>query len=174
MKLIGNKDTFGIELSKDMFAYQLAVYVQGKDILQFDKEGVTYTYRWRNCQDIIDWIHENMKYIVSDDGFPLSVSADSSAEKCQKIFDLDLDDIEPYEILQEWMFRHSWFSARAGSYLADVFFVKNGNMIEISWNNTNTFKEDGIRFIFPKGKYEVDINMFKEIMEETCALYKCL
>lgn len=174
MQLIGNKDTFGIELSKDVFAYQLSVYVQGKDILQFDKEGITYSYRWRECQNIIDWIYENMKNILSDDRFPLSVFADSSAEKCQKSFDLDFDDIEQYEILQEWMFRHSWFSARAGSYLADVFFVKNGNKIEISWDNTSTFKEDGIRFIFPKGKYEVDINMFKKIMDRTYALYKRL
>ncbi len=172
MQLIGNKKTFGIELGKDMSAYQLSVYVQGKDILQYEKGGVIYTYRWNECQDIIEWIHENMKYILSDDKFPLSISASSSAEKCEVSFKLDIDNIEKYEILQEWMFRHSWFSARAGSYLADIFFVRNNNMIEISWDNTNTFKEDGIRFIFPKGRYELDMNVFEEIMKELCMLYK--
>ena len=37
MKLIGNKDLFGVELGKAALAYQLAVYVQGNDILQFKK-----------------------------------------------------------------------------------------------------------------------------------------
>lgn len=171
MKLIGNKNSFGIELGKDMSAYQLSVYVQGNDILQFEKGGVVYTYRWRECQDIIEWIHENMKYILSDDKFPLSISADSSAEKCEISYKSDLDDIEQYEILQEWMFRHSWFSARAGSYLADIYFVRNDNMIEISWDNTNTFKEDGIKFVFPKGKYEVDKDVFEDIMKGVCISY---
>lgn len=171
MKLIGNKNSFGIELGKDMSAYQLSVYVQGNDILQFEKGGVVYTYRWRECQDIIEWIHENMKYILSDDKFPLSISADSSAEKCEISYKSDLDDIEQYEILQEWMFRHSWFSARAGSYLADIYFVRNDNMIEISWDNANTFKEDGIKFVFPKGKYEVDKDVFEDIMKGVCISY---
>ena len=171
MKLIGNKNSFGIELGKDMSAYQLSVYVQGNDIKKKKKGGVVYTYRWRECQDIIEWIHENMKYILSDDKFPLSISADSSAEKCEISYKSDLDDIEQYEILQEWMFRHSWFSDRAGSYLADIYFVRNDNMIEISWDNTNTFKEDGIKFVFPKGKYEVDKDVFEDIMKGVCISY---
>lgn len=97
-------------------------------ILQFEKEGVVYAYRWSECQDIMEWIHENIKYILSDDRFPLSISADSAAEKCEII----------------------------------------------SWDNTNTFKEDGIKFVFPKGRYEVDINVFEKIMKEVCALYKDL
>lgn len=168
MQLIGDKNSFGIGVGKDISAYQLSVYIQGNDILQFEKGGVIYTYRWKECQDIIEWIYENMMYILSDDKFPLSISADSAAEKCEISYKLDFDDIEQYEILQEWMFRHSWFSARAGSYLADVYFVRNDNMIEISWDNTNTFEEDGIKFVFPKGKYEVDKNIFEEIMKEVC------
>ena len=168
MQLIGDKNSFGIGVGKDISAYQLSVYIQGNDILQFEKGGVIYTYRWKECQDIIEWIYENMMYILSDDNFPLSISADSAAEKCEISYKLDFDDIEQYEILQEWMFRHSWFSARAGSYLADVYFVRNDNMIEISWDNTNTFEEDGIKFVFPKGKYEVDKNIFEEIMKEVC------
>lgn len=168
MQLIGDKNSFGIGVGKDISAYQLSVYIQGNDILQFEKGGEIYTYRWKECQDIIEWIYENMMYILSDDKFPLSISADSAAEKCEISYKLDFDDIEQYEILQEWMFRHSWFSARAGSYLADVYFVRNNNMIEISWDNTNTFKEDGIKFVFPKGKYEVDKNIFEEIMKEVC------
>lgn len=174
MQLIGNKDSFAIELMKDKWAYQLSVYVQGNDILKFKKEGAIYPYRWRECQDIIEWINKNIEYILNDDEFPLSISANSSAEKCEISYKLDLDDIRQYEILQEWIFRHSWFSARAGSYLADIYFVRIDDKIEISWENTNTFKEDGIRFIFPKGRYEVDIAIFKKIMKGFCEIYKQL
>ena len=69
------------------------------------------------------------------------------------------------------MFKHSWFSARAGSYLADVYFARKGSMIEISWDNTNTFKEDGIKFVFPKGSYEVNKNIFEKVMDEVCSKY---
>lgn len=174
MWLIGSRDSFEIALEKDEAAYQLAMYVQGNDILQIEKDGVRYPYRWGTCQDIIEWFQENRNYIFSDDEFPLSVSAESSAEKCEKCYCLDFDEMERYEVLQDWTFRHSWFSARAGSYLADVFFVKNGDMIEISWDNINTFQEDGIRFVFPKGKYEVDMGTFEKIIERLCALYEHL
>ena len=44
-------------------------------------------------------------------------------------------------------------------------------MIEISWDNTNTFKEDGIKFVFPKGSYEVNKNIFEKVMDEVCSKY---
>ena len=172
--MIGSKATFGIDLEKDAFAYQLSVYVHGNDILQFEKEGIIYTYRWKECQDIIEWIQKNMKHILRDDKFPLSISAGSAAENCKLSYDLNINDIQQYEILQDWMFRHSWFSARAGSYLADIYFVKKGNMIELSWDNTSTFQKDVIRFIFPKGNYKVDIKTFEKTMKEVCKLYRKL
>lgn len=171
MKLIGDKNSFGFEIGKDILAYQLSMYIRGKDILQFKKGGVIYPYRWKDCQDIIEWIHENMVYIIGEDKFPFLISANSAAEKCEFGYEADWENIEQYEILQEWMFRHSWFSARAGSYLADVYFVRKGSMIEISWDNTNTFKEDGVKFVFPKGRYEVNINVFEEVMDGVCAAY---
>ena len=149
MQLLGNKKSFSIGLERDEFAYQLAVYIEGRDILQFNKNGVTYNYRWNNCEDIIQWIHENLQYILSNDDFPIEIPGDSAANKCANVYMMDFDDIQKYERLQEWIFRHSWFSARAGSYLADIYFTRSGNKIEISWTNRNTFKEDGIVIIIP-------------------------
>ena len=82
--------------------------------------------------------------------------------------------MDQFEILQDWMFRHSWFSARAGSYLAEIFFRKKGDNVEISWDNSNTFKDDGVKFVFPVGKYEVGINDFQKVMEQVCYIYSQL
>lgn len=171
MNLIGNKDTFAVGLDKGTTSYQLSLYVKGNDILKYMKDGILYDYRWVDCQDIIDWFQENINNILYDDQFPLSIIANSAAEKCALSYKLDFDEIEKYEELQDWMFRHSWFSARAGSYLADVFFVKQGNIVEVSWDNTETFSEDGIKFVFPKGRYEVDILVFERMVDKLCSLY---
>lgn len=171
MRLIGDKNSFGFEIEKDTWAYQLSMYVQGKDILQFEKGGIIYPYRWNDCGDMIEWIHENMVHILSEDKFPISISADSAAEKCELCYKADWINMEQYEMLQEWMFRHSWFSARAGSYLADVYFAKKGSKIEISWDNTDTFSEDGIKFVVPNGKYVVNENLFEMVMNEVCNIY---
>lgn len=113
-------------------------------------------------------------FILQDDEFPLEVSGDSAAELCELSYKMDLDDIEQYEKLQDWMFRHSWFSARAGSFLADVYFRKVKDKIEISWDNRDTFKEEGIVYIYSKGKSSVDICQFSETINSFISVYNQL
>lgn len=174
MNLLGNKNVFAIELSKDIAAYQMSLYVNGKDILQFKVNGTTYSYRWKDFNDMKEWFQENLKFILQDDEFPLAVSGDSAAELCELSYKMDLDDIEQYEKLQDWMFRHSWFSAREGSFLADVYFRKVKEKIEISWDNRDTFKEEGIVYIYPKGKNSIDICQFSEIINSFISAYNQL
>lgn len=171
MFLSGDKKIFAIEFNKDKDACQLSLYIEGKDILRFKLDGIIYAYRWRDFNDIREWFQENLKYILEDDTFPLEVSGDSAAELCESSYKMDFDDIEKYEMLQDWMFRHSWFSAREGSFLADVYFRKVKGTIEISWDNRETFKEDGIVYIFPQGKICVDICQFCEIIQNFISLY---
>ena len=174
MNLLGNKNVFAIELSKDIAAYQMSLYVNGKDILQFKVNGTTYSYRWKDFNDMKEWFQENLKFILQDDEFPLAVSGDSAAELCELSYKMDLADIEQYEKLQDWMFRHSWFSAREGSFLADVYFRKVKDKIEISWDNRDTFKEEGIVYIYPKGKNSIDICQFSEIINSFISAYNQL
>lgn len=174
MTLLGNRNIFAIELSKDMDAYQMSLYIDGKDILQFKVNGTIYSYRWRDFDDIKEWVQENLKYILQDDKFPLEVSGDSAAELCERSYKIELDDIEKYEELQDWMFRHSWFSARAGSFLADVYFRKVNDKIEISWDNRDTFKKDGIVYVFAKGKSSIDVGRFCGTIEGFISAYNQL
>lgn len=171
MYLLGDKKIFAIELSKDMEACQMSLYIDGNDILQFKLNGAIYSYRWNNFSDIKEWFQENLKYILQDDKFPMEVSGSSAAELCERSYKMNFDDIEQYEKLQDWMFRHSWFSARSGSFLADVYFRKVRDKIEVSWDNRDTFKEEGVVYIFSKGKCNVDICQFLETIKNFILAY---
>lgn len=173
--LIGEKRNFAIEIGKDECAYQMSLYIEGKDILQFEIQGKIYPHRWRSLGDIMEWIQENLKYILGEDDFPLvTIIGDSAAQLCDNADKWNVDDCEACELVNDWMFRHSWFSAREGAFLADVFFRKVNDSVEISWDNTNTFKSEGVRFIYPKGRYEVEKNAFKRIMQNVCMVYRTL
>lgn len=65
MNLLGNKKVFAIELSKDIAAYQMSLYINGKDILQFKANGTIYSYRWRDFNDIKEWFQENLMFILT-------------------------------------------------------------------------------------------------------------
>lgn len=75
----------------------------------------------------------------------METQGDSAEGLSRVIYESALND-EIYEVIQDWIFRHSWFSAREGSYLADIFFRRVKNKIEVSWNmeictsNTGIFK----------------------------------
>lgn len=174
MFLIGEKKKFAVEVGKDEYAYQMSLYIEGKDILQFEIQGKVYPHRWRSLGDIMEWIQENLKYILGEDDFPLPIVGDSAAQLCNCVDEWDFEDCESCELVADWTFRHTWFSAREGAFLADVYFRKVNDNVEVSWDNTNTFKEEGVRFIYPKGRYEVDIDTFKKVMQNVCMIYNKL
>lgn len=83
---------------------------------------------------------------------PLSImtSGSSTTERYENCYKSELK-VPEAEMLCDWSFRHSWFSAREGSYLAYVIFQNINGKIEILWDNTELFKEEGV-LSFPKGK----------------------
>lgn len=64
MYLFGNKKDFAIGLGKDVFAYQMVVYIMEQDILQYSFKGQIYPYRWNSFDDIIEWFQKNLKYTL--------------------------------------------------------------------------------------------------------------
>lgn len=172
--IFGNKDVFAISLEKCNSIFQLSFFVNEQDILQLERNGMVYSYKWEDCDEIIEWFEDNIAYIEKIDEFPIEIEGENAAEMCKNCFEEDFDEVEKYELLQEWMFRHSWFSARAGSFLADVFFRKINNGIEISWENKELFKEEEIKFMFPRGCICVEVNIFDEIIKKFILNYKLL
>ena len=77
---------------------------------------------------------------------------------------------ELFEKIQDWGFQHSWFSARVGSCLADVYFRKVENDIEISWDNYDLFPS--VTFIHEKGVYYVSLEDFKECILQFIECYR--
>lgn len=43
--------------------------------------------------------------------------------------------------------------------------------IEISWDNRDTFKEDGIEYIFAKGKSSIDADRFYDTIKGFISVY---
>lgn len=180
VKVFGNKDDFSIEVgiwvdeeaNKDIYN-TLKMYINGKNILKYERYDKTMTYLWDTFEGIYEWFLQNLEFIVKEDVFPFEIEGNSAAEKCfnflqyNEIFSdsIETDELtENYEKLlvlyQDWKFKHSWFTSRRGSILANVFFRRIKNKIEISWNNYYLFEREKVKFIYLQGFYFVEIDKF--------------
>jgi len=145
-----------------------ALFVKGKDVCQYKRENRITKYQW-NLINIVEWFSENLKYIFNDEMFPLPVEGQNSLELLDNCFSFESDSDEEFdkwfETKQEWEFKHSWFSNRAGSFLPDVFFRRLNDEIEIAWNNESTYSSEGISFIHPMGIEYVPIDIFESTIK---------
>lgn len=174
MYVIGDVNTFAIKLDeKNSRERELQLIVKNKDILQYQKDDKLLRYEW-DLEDIVEWFETNLESIQFEDDYPVPVEGSSGVELYRNSFDFDTEDDEKfdewYDKVQEWSFKHSWFSARAGSFLADVYFRKIKDQIEISWDNNGLF--DNITFIQSSGVYRIETKMFKKVIERFISIYR--
>lgn len=165
MKCFGKKQELAIEYEIVDEESYFEFWVDNKPLCRFCRDENEQQYKWE-LSHIIDWLVENEQYILEETEFPLQVNANSSLEFFDKSGEFDSDDIEEFdkwfEKRQDWYFRHSWYSNRAGSFLAEVMFRRVGEKIEIQWDNTCLY--EGIEFINPKGIYYVDVSIFQQVI----------
>lgn len=174
MKLFGNVSNFAMAYKiysiNDIY---LEVYVDNRPICKFIRNNKLYDFIW-DIREIIGWIDENFYNILSEEEFPLPVIGETGVCLYENSGEFDsLDDNEFdswYEIRYDWVCRHSWFSSRKGGYLADIYFRKVGNKIELSWDNRNLF--DNVRFINPIGLKYVEKKYFENIIERLIISFK--
>ncbi|MDP4097352.1 hypothetical protein OIN60_11285 [Paenibacillus sp. P96] len=144
------------------------LFVRGIDICQYKRENSLNTYQW-NLIYIVEWFSENLKYILSDDSFPLPVEGQHSLELLDNCLSFESDNDDEFDAWfdtkQEWEFQHSWFSSRAGSFLADIFFRRVNDKIEIAWNNESTYSTEGISFTNPAGLEYIPIGIFESTVK---------
>lgn len=170
MKQFGIKENFALEYEKydDEESY-FEMWVKGVPVCCFILRGEKWTYRW-DLSFVTEWMRENLNHILDEEEFPLPVKGVSSIDFWKKSceFDSEKDDEfdEWYGKRQEWSWRHSWFSERGGSFLPGVFFRKKGNQIEIEWDSATTYEDEGVTFINPKGLYYIDLEVFKQVVED--------
>lgn len=109
------------------------------------------TTRW-NLDELVLYLRDLPIMLKNDSPFPFDVERECAAEldNNARFFDSDNDEeLEKYYIcLNDWGYNHSWHHASSGAILADVFFRRVDDDVEISWWSDQ--EEDEIVF---KNKY---------------------
>lgn len=173
MKCFGEKEELAIEYEIIDNESYFDIWVDGKSLCCFYRDGKK---QYNKCElsYIIEWFIANTQHIIEEKDFPLQVNADSSLDFWDKSGKFDSEDIEEFhdwfEKRQDWYFRHSWYSERAGSFLAEVMFRRVGEKIEIEWDNSCLY--DGIDFINPSGINYVGVDTFQQVVNEFIRDYK--
>ncbi|MGO0062844.1 DUF5984 family protein [Brevibacillus fluminis] len=142
--------------------------VQGIHVCEYRRGSSITTYQW-NLMYIVEWLIENLKHIVSDELFPLPVKGQNSLELLDNclLFESD-NDVELdvwFDTKQDWEFKHSWFSSRAGSFLPYVFFRRVNDKVEIAWNNESIYSSEAISFLHPSGIEYVPLDIFDSVVK---------
>lgn len=179
MTLFGDKEKFAIEyqfipspykeeelLNKSWGIFKL--WIENQNICEYEINNYKKQYEW-NLIYIVEWLCNNLEFILGYDPFPLPVKGQTTLQLIQESNKFECEEDDElylwYQAKSSWTFRHSWFSNRAGSMLADVYFRRIETDVEISWDN-NFFKDDQVYFTKPVGVYVISKNEFKNIVLE--------
>ena len=144
-RIKGNKEIFAIEYEffNESCETEIALYVEGINILAFKKNEKLLTTRW-NIDELALWLR-NFIDKMKEDPFPFDCKGYYAAQKDDDARNYDTDDEEMfdcyYQKLYEWNIRHRWRVASSGAILADVFFQMVGNNVEISWDNRSMYND---------------------------------
>ncbi|MBN7773729.1 hypothetical protein [Clostridium aminobutyricum] len=140
--------------------------IEGKDICQYTIDNKNTDYNW-NLIYILEWLCENMQYLIGYDPFPLPVQGESTLELIENADDFDSDEEDEiylwYQAKSSWLFKHSWFCNRGGSFLSNVYFRREQENVEISWNN-DFYREKEIIFANPRGIRIIPKTEFKLVI----------
>ena len=131
----------------DTHQTEISMYVDGNNILAFERNGDVLTTRW-DIDELAEWLRGFIDHMV-EDPYPVAVAGEYAAIKDINARDFDSDDKEDfdayYDKLDEWNLRHRWHPASSGAILADVYFQLVGEYVEISWNNKES--DEDVRFL---------------------------
>ncbi|MBU2703799.1 hypothetical protein Ga0466249_004949 [Sporomusaceae bacterium BoRhaA] len=175
MPIFGDVDKFAIEYQFIPSPYEedkvlkqswgiFRLWVMGQDVCEYTAKGVLGKYEW-NLIYIVEWLCNNLEYVLGYDPFPLPVNGKNSLELIRESDKFESEEDDEfylwYQAKSSWIFRHSWFSNRAGSILASVYFRRVEENIELAWDN-GFWEESQVYFSKPKGVYNVSKGDFKD------------
>lgn len=171
--MIGDKNIFAIGYSfyNNSHDTEIAMYVDGKNILAFERDDVYRTTKW-NLDELALWLR-NFLDNLTEDPYPVECEGEFAAQKDSKAREFDSDDEnifdEYYDKLYAWDIRHRWHSASSGAVLADVFFQLVGDNVEVSWDNR--YSEGTVTFQSEMGGFRVPRNQFVSIVDSFLQAY---
>ena len=166
-RLVGDKQQFAIEYAflDDSRDTEIAMYVEGKNILSFDRAGQSLTTRW-NLDELAEWLRQFLNE-MDESPYPVDCAGEYAAQKDDAARDFDTDDEDAfeayYEKLYEWNLHHRWHHACSGAILADVYFQPVGDCVEISWNNNGM--EEGVTFQYLQGGARIRREVFCAVVD---------
>ena len=167
VRAIGNPNEFSVEYEffDDSHDTEISMYVEGKNILAFERAGEHLTTRW-DLDELAEWLRHFIDE-MAEDPYPVDCEGQYAAEKDETARDFDPDDDEEfdayYDALDEWDWRHRWHPASSGAILADVYFQLVGDNVEISWNNEDA--EEGVQFQCQSGGARIPRSTFYTVMD---------
>ena len=165
-RIIGDKQQFAMEYTflDKSHDTELSMYVEGKNILAFTHVGQDLTTRW-NLDELAEWLRKFLNEL-NEDPYPVDCEGTFAAQKdCNaRDFESDDDDIFEayYEKLYDWNLRHRWHPACSGAILANAYFQRVGNYVEVSWNNEDA--EEGVIFQCLNGGAKIQCNVFCSVV----------
>ena len=165
MAVFGDKACFSIEYiptnnRKGFFHF----FVDNKDVLEYSLHGETIKKEW-DITPIVSWLDSNLMTILAENECPVSVNGDTGIAMYNNCFSLpELQLEQSIDMIQEWGFHHDWIIARGGLFLAEVFFRRLDDKIEISWDNRTLYSSCGLSFMNPIGAKLISIVCFKDVI----------
>jgi len=172
--IVGNKENFAIEYkiaSKKEKTTELYMYVDGVNILEFELDGEVHTTTW-DIDELVEWL-EGFSHRNDETPFPHEVPGETAAEKDVNARDFDSDDEDQYdkyyETLNQWVYDHTWNHASSGGILANVYFRRVEQDVELSWDNDD---QAYVSFVSMRGSKMVNAEEFKGIVRTFASAYR--
>lgn len=178
--VIGNKESFAIEFElfdKDFGEFK---FILGeKEITSFEQDGDLRNFKGR-LTELVEWLKDSLDTIFdpTPTSSPLPLYGRNMSEKeayknsVDFIFHDENEELVVLENYAEWMFNHSWLSARSGGFLSNLIFCSLDNeWLEISWDNENLYFDSGVKFIYEKGCAYIQKEAFEKVINELVTVY---
>ena len=164
-KNIGDKNTVAFEYAlenepqneKNNFWGSIRLWIHGINVCKYQCENQTFEHEG-DLSYIVEWLCENLEYIIGYDNYPLPVEGNNMNDIWEKVYKFEADELEEelwFGANSRWIFRHTWLNTRAGAVFPSVCFRRLENDVEISWNN-EFYKKYNIYYLSEKAGFRVN------------------
>jgi hypothetical protein len=173
--IIGDTERFAFEFDIQEDGYgEFDLIINDKRITRFRQNETEYPFKG-SIIELAAWFEESksMFFDTTSPPFPVPLRGNTIAEKDRFYRDADFvftsedEEFDALEDMADWMYKHSWVSARGGGFLLPAsFYSEDGKWLEISWVAQDTYSQYGAEFVYKEGVAYVEKDLFEEIIDE--------
>ena len=141
---------------------KLEIKINGKNILEWNDSNNVRTTQFI-IDEIIDYlVVDTVEFANSTEDFLYNLYAENILELEElcysKEFDNENEEIEFFEYVHDYFYQHSIGHASGGAILANLYFRKKDEFMEISWDN----REEECDFTYKYGVAYIPLNDYLE------------